>query len=365
MRIVLLTSSASKSGGSRQALYLAQGLRDQGHAVRFFVPGRSTLKGLAPDMDWQDLPEDPSRWKDAVWAQLEPMLRQGPAVLHAFHNRGLKLAAWWGLSWRRRGLACFAHRGVLYRPGNPLPYWSPGMDGFLVNSAAIARMLRRYAVPRRKLHVVYNGVHPSRTTPVRTAAEVARELGLDPQRHTVVGCVAGDKPYKGVEHLLRGYALLEGPAAQASRLLVVGVSRDKWLPLCRSLGIAERTVLHPRTEQVADMLQVMHCFALPSVGRHESTPNTLLEAVRMGLPAVATDVGGVAELIDGNGVLVQPADPASMARGLERALADPERLVRWAARSRELAPRYSLDHRVERVLEVYRNALERRGLEAA
>ncbi|WP_029893497.1 glycosyltransferase family 4 protein [Desulfohalovibrio reitneri] len=351
MRIVLLTSSSTRSGGSLQAYYLARELTDRGHEVRFAVPRDSSLPEIDPGLHWLLLPRERKHWR----AEIEKIMAP-PTVLHAFHNKACKLAAWWGLRLRRKGNVVLLNRGVCYRPGNPLPYWSPGVDAYTVNSQACGRVLRRLGTPRSKLHVVRSGVPASRAEPHRSPADVRAELGLEPGQ-TVVGSVAGDKPVKGVDVLVRAVASLED---FSGRCLIIGANPDKWRPLAEELGRPERFVFVSRTPQVADYLQVMHLFVLPS--RSESMPNTLVEAVMAGLPVVATRVGGVPELVDGNGLLVPPDDPAAMSRAIGESLANEVGRRAWAKRSLELAENYTLAAKADRVERLYGSLLLKRGL---
>lgn len=352
MRIILLTSATNRSGGARQALYLARGLAGRGHDVSFFVPQGAELPTLDPEpsFTWHRLPESRGRWRGAVESVL---YSGGPAVFHAYHNRAVKLAAWWGLFWRRRGHAVIGHRGVCFRPNNPLPYWSPGIDAFIANSRACADTLRAKGVSRRRLHVVYNGIPDERITPLRPAAEVRSELGV-PETCRVIGTVGNDSENKGTDVLLKAFA---EASLVRTHLVVAGVTPEKFTPLCNRLGIGDMVSLVPPLENVADLMQTFDLFALPS--RSESSPNTLLEAMRMGLPAVGTDVGGVPELIDGNGFLVPPGDAEALADALVRSFADPTRLAAFANRSRLLGREFTLENKVARTEAVYEAALKR------
>jgi glycosyltransferase involved in cell wall biosynthesis len=358
MRIILATSSTNKSGGSRQALYLAQGLRQRGHDVTFFTEKKAGLRELDPHMDWGDLPADKRRWRHAVEQALPEGRQPRPAIFHAFHNKAVKKAAWWGLLWRRRNVVCVGHRGVVYRPGNPLPYLSPGIGAFIVNSRACADVLRWYGVGACRLHVVYNGIPAGRSTPCRSAAQTLQQLGIHKKDSDVFyGTVAGDNPIKGTEVLLRGFALAR---MENARLLVIGVTPAKWQPLCDELGISRHVTLLGKTECVADYLQLLDVFVLPSLT--ESMPNTLLEAICMGLPAIATRVGGVPELVDNNGMLIPAGDHCALSHALRDMHNAPQQRLRWAAASRSMAPAYGLERRVERIEGIYRGLLRRRGL---
>lgn len=354
MRIVLVTSSENTSGGARQALYLGQGLAQRGHAVTFFAPRGAQSEALAADLDFRTLPEARRDWRAAVEAVLPA---SGPFIVQAFHNKALKSLAWWSLFWRRRGGVCLGHRGVMYRPGNPLPYWSPGMALFTVNSQACARVLRGLGVSARRLAVVYNGIPAERVTPSVAPRAMRERLGI-PAGVPVLGTVAGDKPVKGVDVLLAAFAALP-PELSTAHLVCVGCRPERWDAGIARLGLAGRVHCTGRVEDVADHLAALDLFVLPS--RSESLPNTLLEAICVGLPAVATRVGGVPELIRGNGLLVPPDDAAALSTALARLLADGAEREQMARASRALAPEFSLGHKVDRMERIFSDLLEGRG----
>ncbi|EMG38594.1 hypothetical protein PCS_00224 [Desulfocurvibacter africanus PCS] len=98
MNIIFISSAENKSGGARQALYLATGMQGRGHDVLFFVPEKSQLPELDPELAWRFLPASHRLWRKTVE---EEVLLRAPAVVHAYHNRALKKLAWWGLAWHR------------------------------------------------------------------------------------------------------------------------------------------------------------------------------------------------------------------------------------------------------------------------
>lgn len=358
MRLIFLTSSSSLSGGTRQAMYLARGLCGRGHELAFFVPHDAQIADLDQDLDWRRLPPRPGDWRAAVAAALPP--RGEPCIVHAFHNRANKALAWWSLGWRARGCVCLGYRGVVYRPGNPLPYWSPGMDCFTVNSRACARVLRSVGLSARRTAVVPNGIPRARVVPQTPRDAMRAALGIAPGQ-LVLGSVAGDKPVKGVEHLLRGFALAVGQGLEA-RLVVVGARAGRWDALAAELGVAGRVAFTGRVENVADHLQVMDVFFLPSLS--ESMPNVLLEALFFGLPVVGSDVGGVPELIDDNGLLVPPADPGAIARAMAKLAADPELRRVFGRASAAKAGGFTLETKLANSVAVYNELLARRGFDA-
>ncbi|MBU1001288.1 MAG: glycosyltransferase family 4 protein [Proteobacteria bacterium] len=358
MRIIYMTSSSSLSGGTRQAMYSARGLMDRGHEVTFLVPHNAEITGLDERIDWRRLPENPSAWR----AEAERALpdKGQPCIVHAFHNKANKKLAWWGLAWRRRACVCLGYRGVIYRPSNPLPYWSPGIDCFVANSQACARVLRRTGLAPGRLEVIYNGIPVERITPGKDRHTMRTELGLE-KGIPVLGTVAGDKPVKGVEYLLRGFAeaLQKGLKAQ---LVLVGARPESWGPLVRELGIADKTMLRGRVENVADHLQVMDAFFLPSL--KESLPNVVLEAFFFGLPVVASNVGGLPELVHDNGLLIPPKDSDAIAAAMLKVCHDPDLRKIWGRVSQGKSVEFTMAAKVQRTSDVYNALLKRRGLNA-
>ena len=358
MRLIVFTSSTTRSGGSRQALYQARGFAERGHEVLFFTPDTSTLRGLDPEAPfWRNL-GPAANWRgvmeEAIFAGRKKA--EQPTVVHAFHNAAVKRLAWWGLSWRRRGVLCVAHRGVVFRPRNPLTYWSPGIDCFIVNSLACADVLRSLFLGKKRLRVVYNAVPPERVLPTRDAADMRRDLGL-PENAFVFGTVGGDNPVKGVEPLVRAFRAADIPG---SRLLVLGVTPDKWTPLARELDIPGRAVFVDRTNNVGDYLQLLSAFVLPSLS--ESMPNTLLEALAAKLPAICSEVGGVSEIMGKSGLLVPPGDVHALASAMKRMRFHDEARDAMRAAAVKQAALFAPAHRLDALEGIYREFLAARGL---
>lgn len=353
MRVIIITSSSSRSGGTRQAVYQARGLAERGHQVTLCLPHDSEYWEYPlseRDSLWFRLPEQAGQMRQAV-ENLLPAAAE-PTIVHAFHNKAVKRVAWWGLWWLRRRLACVAHRGVIFRPGNPLPYLSPAMRAFLVNSRACAKALALHCPPS-KIHLVHNAIPDSRVTPVLSPEQARAQFGLVADTAPLLGYVGNDNPVKGVDQLLHAFAAI---SSTNPKLLLAGTTRAKWQPLCEQLGIAHRVIHVGHQECVADLLQLCDAFVFASYGM-DSAPNTLLEAIRMGLPVVATAVGGVPDMLDNNGLLVPPHNVPALALALETMCQNPEQRLRWAAQSRVLGQRYSVTSRCETLERIYADVL--------
>jgi glycosyltransferase involved in cell wall biosynthesis len=109
---------------------------------------------------------------------------------------------------------------------------------------------------------------------------------------------------------------------------------------------------HVDKEELAELYRGAECLVFPS--RYEGFGLPALEAMASGTPVVATTAGALPEVTGDAAILVQPGDPVALAGGIERALADCERLVRAGL---ERARRYSWSETARKTLDVYRELL--------
>jgi colanic acid/amylovoran biosynthesis glycosyltransferase len=141
---------------------------------------------------------------------------------------------------------------------------------------------------------------------------------------------------------------------------------------CERLGLSGRvSFLGARTQdEVMALLARAHLFAAPSVtgrdGDEEGIPTTLMEAMAVGLPVVATRHAGIPELVeDGvSGLLVGERDVDALAGALRTVLADPRRGVEMGAAGRaRVASRFDAAATDARTVDLYRELIYGPGLE--
>ncbi len=353
MRIIILTSSKTLSGGTRQAVYLAKSLAGSGRAVSFVCHAHSDTHKAAHEAGLECSPLPPKIW-DAGKLLRSLMPNGEEVVLHAFHNRGVKLAAYLGTLWRLQGLpvVCVAHRGVTSRPGNPLPYLLPGIRSFLVNSKACADTLP-LLWRKGRCHVVSNSIPDKRLEATTSAREMKSRLQI-PEHHLVIGNIANDNPQKGVGRLLAAFCKARGKMPEAT-LVVVGVKPELWLPQCKSLGIAGNVRLIPKTDHVADYIQTFSMLVFPS-NFIESQPNVVMEGMSMGVPVIASRVGGIGELLPAH-CLFNPLDIEEISSMMINLANDSAKMSRLAEDNLAQKGRFSEQTRLDAILGHYYQAL--------
>jgi glycosyltransferase involved in cell wall biosynthesis len=128
--------------------------------------------------------------------------------------------------------------------------------------------------------------------------------------------------------------------------------------LAKDRGIADRVHFLGFRRNVYDYIAHSHALLMPSL--HEGLPYTLLEALALGTPIIATRVGGLAEVMEHevNALLVRPRDAKALAEAILRLHQDRDLCLRLSAEGRRLQQeKYSLKTMTERYLEVYRERL--------
>lgn len=171
-----------------------------------------------------------------------------------------------------------------------------------------------------KTRVIYNGIDFSRLRR-KTGASPRRRLGIADDA-TVISAIGSLIRRKGQDVLIRAFALL-GPTRNVYLLVVGdGPERANLERLAAELGAQPRIRFLGYSDDVGGICTATDILALPS--RMDSFGLVLAEAGYYGLPVVATDVGGIPEVIEDGvtGLLVPPEDPPALAAGLARLIDD-------------------------------------------
>jgi glycosyltransferase involved in cell wall biosynthesis len=188
----------------------------------------------------------------------------------------------------------------------------------------------------------------------------------------VLVSVGNLNPQKGHEYLLHAVGILRR-RGHPVRAIIAGASHEthvayerELLVLCRRLGlqVGRDIVFAGALDDVRPALAAADIFVLSSVPRSEGIPTAVEEAMMMSRPVIATDVGGVRELVqDGiSGFVVPPLDPGALADAVLRA-GGPESRAAMGARARERAAALCSTEQCAQVhLEAYERALELRAL---
>jgi glycosyltransferase involved in cell wall biosynthesis len=204
------------------------------------------------------------------------------------------------------------------------------------------------------------------TAELRAAApprgEARARLGLDPDAFIVVG-LGRLVPIKGFDLLARALPALIAQIPSARVLLVGdGAERAHLGAIAASMGVAERLRMTGETTDVASYLAAADVVAVPS--RNEGMGRVIVEAMALGLPVVATTVGGIPDVVtDGEcGRLVEPEDTDALAAALIELGRDPALRRKLGEAAVRRAEAFSTAVASEKLLAVYATLVRAKGL---
>jgi glycosyltransferase involved in cell wall biosynthesis len=253
--------------------------------------------------------------------------RESVELVHA-NSLVAALAAWRAkvtvpLVWQARDLRA---------PGLAVRAAAGASDLTVAISRAVADWVAELAPQSwSKLAVVYNGIGRGDVEASRDRFAVRQELGVTPGV-PLIGCIGQTAPWKQQELFLRAGAILIGRLPDA-RLVMVGgqpfepesdETRGSLQALAVRLGVSDRLIWTGLRDDIPDLMGALDVLIHPA--SREPLGRVVLEALACGLPCVAVDDAGPAEIIEHgvSGLLVPPEDPRALAAATERILRDPQ-----------------------------------------
>jgi len=216
--------------------------------------------------------------------------------------------------------------------------------------------------------------------PPRESGTLRTELGLSPSERVIL-FVGGFQEIKGFQVLCRAFATVSQAVPEA-RLVIIGANvpppasrlsavarrygpyigvrsyHDRCQRLLDASIPPSRRVIRPLVPNVADYLDLCEFLVFPSVRPHFARP--VIEAALAGKPAIASNFGGIREVVsEGDGaVLVPPGDAEALAGAMVAMLQNPDNTRRMGARARAFAgQKFTVDLHVDAVERVYARAM--------
>jgi len=366
----LITGLAT--GGAERALYnvLVGGLAASDKSVVLSLQDEGAYGPRIQSLDVpvyalgmrRALPRPVAAWRLREWVrEIRPEVIQGwmyhgnlAASMAARMTPGQRPAVAWNV---RQSLYSLAAEKPLTRQVIRANRWgSAGADAILYNSRLSREQHEAFGFASNCGQVIPNGFDTGQLRPDAVAGLATREaLGI-PRDAIVIGHVARFHPMKDHASFLR--AALEVMQTRSDVVcLLAGRDVNLENPALAGIvpqGVEERFRFVGEREDVPDLMQAMDVFCLSSAWG-EAFPNVLGEAMALGVPCVATDVGDSQDIVGETGEVVPPSDSEALARGLlamlERPMEDRNALGQ-AARSR-IEARYALPSVVAQYRELY------------
>lgn len=360
MKVLHVETGKHLYGGARQVLYLLEGLKTQGVECELVACSDAAIAQAARAQGFQvhEVPMAGDLDIRFPW-QLRRIVRSsGADLVHLHSRRGADL--WGGIGGRFARVPVVLSRRV----DNPEPRWWVALkyrlyDRVVTISQGIADVLLAEGLAPERLAVVPSAVDLGRFSCNR--GRLPQDLPVQVEDGVVVAMVAQFISRKGHDVALQAMRQLP-PSCGHVRLLLFGQGplRASIEAEIESLGLAGQVHcvgFYPQIEQVLPAVDfLVHPAEMEGLGV------ALLEAAASCVPAVATGVGGIPEVVvDGvTGLLIPPGDPPALAAAMDRLVHDTELRRRLGVQAREwVEARFSIPAMVAGNLEVYRALLNR------
>ena len=321
LRVTLLAGTLGQGGSERQLYYAAATLRRAGASPQ--------VLSLTKEEFWEDPLRDlgvPVTWVGVrpgraarLAAVARAAARHRPDLLQSFHFYANPYAAMAARMLRIPDLGAVRSSGTadLASVGGLLGKMCLRLPRLLVaNSEAAIDNLLRMGVSRQRLWLLPN---------VIDTAAFAPAMPLDPSRPFTVAAVGRLVPQKRFDRAIRVIASLGARLERKVQLVIAGdgPQRAALDAIVADHGLGDRVTFTGVLADIRPVLQRADCLLLTS--DYEGTPNVILEAMALGRPVVATDVGGIRRIVEPSqtGLLAPPDDEAALCAALAHIAEDP------------------------------------------
>lgn len=350
-------TSLSWRGGQNQVLLTVLGLQARGHRTALVAQPNGELMRRAtgcPDLisiasvGEVDLP--------AAWRLARTLKKLKPAIVQAHDAQGVAMVALARALVRLDPQPRFvvSRRVDFHIRRNIFSKWKYSkVDRFLCASEAIRMMIIEDGVLPERTETVHEGID-SRLVEASPALDLHKEFQF-PKGTLIVGNVAALVPHKGQQFLIEAAAKVICQLPNV-RFVILGTGKleSELRTQIQRLRLEQHVLLAGFRSDVLSLQKGFDLFVLSSTT--EGLGTTLLDAMALGRPIIATQTGGIPEVVidTETGTLVPPCDPQALATAIVNLLRDPSRRARFgtAARAR-VREQFSAEQMIQRTLEVY------------
>lgn len=233
-----------------------------------------------------------------------------------------------------------------------------------VSSALKDDLVRNFKIPEAKIVPIYNGIDIEQYLKTQNKYIAKKQYGINPDK-PVIGTIARMAPQKGLEYLIK--ATPEICEERDVEIVIAGDGPE--MPflkdLSKSLGMDKNILFTGYIDNIPDFLSCLDIFVVPSIA--EGLSITTIEAMTAGLPVVASNTGGLPELVrhGETGLLVEPRNPKSIADAVLKLLDDPDKREKMGYLGRNhAAVQFSTKTMIDKTCEVYSEILQNRQTES-
>jgi len=255
---------------------------------------------------------------------------------------------------------------VAFHPLNRFLYRRLVNHLIVVSASVLERyepFLRRGDLSRERISVVHSSYWEERFHPGVKPAPIRGDLGVSGEEALLVGVVGRLVLDKGGSFFLKAAARIASEVPSARFLFVGrGTEEERLRGEAASLGLSDRVRFLGFREDIPEITAALDLSVLPSVDCDASSA-VLKEAMALGKPVVATDIGGAREIIEHGktGLVVPPRDSEALAQAIKQILQREDRGRSMGEEGRRrVSSEFSIRRLAEGTLSAYRRVLQAR-----
>lgn len=364
MKIMQIISGSAINGAIRHCLLLSRELARRGHDVTLVCRPNAWIGGQVKSDPIRLIESDLHRWPTGELRRIAAILDQeGYDVVHTHMSRAHLFGVLLRLFTRVPRVATAQSRHFQ-------PHWALN-DMVIAASEATRLYHRRFnLVPARQIITIHNFIDGSRfeSLPADVRTRVRVSLGIADSDPLI--CVVGNViPRKGQLYAIRALPRILA-AHPSTRMIFAGEEELAYFRRVRAeadtLGVSSRVHWLGLRNDIHELLAAGDLFVLPAL--EETLPLAILEAMAIGLPTVATTVGGNAEcVVQGEtGLLVPPRNHTALAEAVCSLLTDAQtRRQMGQAAQRRYRESFSMAKQTAAIEAVFKQVVSRRRLARA
>ena len=215
-----------------------------------------------------------------------------------------------------------------------------------------------------KFVIIHSGVELNKfkDMPLNETQNFKRKLGL-PENALIIGTSGRLEPVKGPEFLIKAASSIISQYPNTFFLFAGDGSLSQDLKKkALDLGIEKNIVFLGWREDVAKIISIFDVFCLPSL--NEGMGRVLVEAMALGKPIVASNAGGIPDLVTHgkNGFLVPPKNSNELAKYIQILLEDKEKRVKMGLAGKQMTMNFSKEIMVKKIAELYRQLMIQKNI---
>jgi len=330
LKIFHINTESTWRGGEQQVLYLIKGLEKQGHIVHLICQLGSGLYHQALQERITTFPIRMRGEMDLVATlKIARKIRQEKYdIVHSHTSHAQALVMWASYFLKRTPIRILTRRVEfsIFRHnffGMNRHKYTKGVDHIIAISNGVKEMLIEDGIPLNKVSIVHSGVDVDRFRGL-TGGYILQKFSV-PSGVPILGNVAYLEENKGQKYLIR--AMVEVVKKHPEiRLFILGTGRlePQLKALAKELNLGRNVIFTGLRKDVGAFLNIFNLLVVSSV--EEGLNSTILDALALEIPVVATDAGGIPEIITHGetGALVPRANHEALAEGILWMLSHPD-----------------------------------------